>query len=60
MGSFSFAHWLVVLAIVLILFGGGNKLSRMMGDVGKGIKEWRTAVRDDDTPATDHHEGLLK
>ena len=37
MGSFSLTHWLVVLAIILILFGAG-KLPQVMGDFAKGIK----------------------
>ena len=31
MGSMSLMHWLVVLAIILVLFGAG-KLPRVMGD----------------------------
>lgn len=41
MGSFSIWHWLIVLAVVLVLFGGGGKLSRLMGDFGKGLKSFR-------------------
>ena len=37
MGSFSIWHWLIVLAVVLVLFGGGGKISRLMGDFGKGL-----------------------
>src|SRR6516164_877565 len=37
MGSFSLMHWIVVLAIILILFGAG-KLPRVMGDFAKGFK----------------------
>ena len=36
MGSFSMWHWLIVLAIVLLLFGRG-KIPELMGDVAKGI-----------------------
>ena len=54
MGSFSLTHWLVVLAIVLILFGAG-KLPRVMGDFAKGIKNFKVGMKDDDdlaaTPA---------
>ena len=38
MGSFSIWHWLIVLAVILVLFGGGNKISGLMGDFAKGIK----------------------
>lgn len=47
MGSFSIWHWLIVLAVVLILFGGGGKLSRLMGDFGKGLKSFKKQVKED-------------
>lgn len=37
MGSFSIWHWLIVLAVVLLLFGGRGKVSQLMGDFGKGL-----------------------
>ena len=32
MGAFSIWHWLIVLAVVLLLFGGRGKISALMGD----------------------------
>ncbi|MDI6837012.1 twin-arginine translocase TatA/TatE family subunit [Ciceribacter thiooxidans] len=49
MGSFSMWHWLIVLAIVLLLFGRG-KIPELMGDVAKGIKSFKKGMADDDTP----------
>lgn len=49
MGSFSLMHWVVVLAIVLILFGAG-KLPRVMGDFAKGIKAFKAGMREEDEP----------
>jgi sec-independent protein translocase protein TatA len=51
MGSFSIWHWLVVLAVILVLFGGGNKISGLMGDFAKGIKSFKKnmAEREDAT-----------
>ncbi len=55
MGSFSIWHWVIVLAVVLVLFGGGGKLSRLMGDFGKGLKSFKKnmgdskSLSDDDT-----------
>jgi sec-independent protein translocase protein TatA len=40
MGSFSIWHWMVVLLVVLLLFGGG-KVSSLMGDFAKGIKSFK-------------------
>ncbi|MEI8395198.1 MAG: twin-arginine translocase TatA/TatE family subunit [Rhodospirillaceae bacterium] len=46
MGSFSIFHWLVVLAVVMILFGAG-KLPSVMSDVAKGIKAFRAGLKDE-------------
>jgi len=51
MGSFSLVHWLVVLAIVLLLFGGG-KVSSLMGDFAKGIKAFKKNMADESTDAS--------
>ena len=47
MGSFSIWHWLVVLAVVLLLFGGG-KVSGLMGDFAKGIKSFKKNMAEED------------
>lgn len=41
MGTFSLWHWLVVGGIILLLFGGGGKISGMMGDFAKGLKSFK-------------------
>jgi sec-independent protein translocase protein TatA len=46
MGSFSIWHWLVVLMVVLLLFGGG-KVSGLMGDFAKGIKSFKKNMAED-------------
>jgi len=51
MGSMSLMHWLVVLAIVLVLFGAG-KLPRVMGDFAKGIKAFKSGMKEEDEAAT--------
>lgn len=51
MGSLSIWHWLVVLAIVLLLFGGKGKISALMGDIGKGLKNFKQGVKSDDADA---------
>ncbi len=48
MGSFSIWHWLIVLAVVLLLFGRG-KIPELMGDVAKGIKNFKKGMADEDT-----------
>ena len=47
MGTFSIWHWLIVLAVVLVLFGGGGKISRLMGDFGKGLKSFKKGMKEE-------------
>lgn len=49
MGSFSIWHWLIVLAVVLVVFGGGGKISTLMGDFAKGIKSFKKNLEDDES-----------
>ena len=49
MGSLSIWHWIVVIAVVLLLFGRG-KISDLMGDVAQGIKAFKKGMQDDDKP----------
>jgi len=48
MGTFSIWHWIIVLAVVLILFGGGGKIPRLMGDFAKGIKSFKSGLKEDE------------
>lgn len=48
MGTFSIWHWLVVLVVVLILFGGGGKLSRLMGDMARGVNAFKKGLKETD------------
>lgn len=43
----SFSHLLLVLIIVLVVFGAG-RIPRMMGDIGKGVRELRKGLKDED------------
>ena len=52
MGSFSVWHWLIVLAIVLLVFGTG-RISGVMGDMAKGIKNFKKGLADDETDTAD-------
>ena len=49
MGGFSLWHWLIVIAIVALLFGGKGKISGLMGDLAKGIKAFKSGMKDDET-----------
>ena len=48
MGSMSLVHWIIVGAVLLLLFGGKNKISDVMGDVAKGIKSFKKGLSEDD------------
>ena len=50
MGGFSPIH-LLVLAIVAILLLGGGRFSSLMGDVAKGVKNFKKGMVDEDEPA---------
>jgi sec-independent protein translocase protein TatA len=47
MGAFSIWHWLIVLVVVLVLFGGKGKISSLMGDFGKGLKSFKKNMKDE-------------
>jgi len=47
--GFSLWHILIVLLVVLIVFGAG-KLPQIMGDLGKGIKSFKSGLDDAKKP----------
>jgi sec-independent protein translocase protein TatA len=47
MGGLSIWHWLIVGAVVLIVFGGKGKISDIMGDVAKGIKSFKKGLTEE-------------
>jgi sec-independent protein translocase protein TatA len=47
MGSMSIWHWIVVIAVILLLFGRG-KISELMGDVAQGIKSFKKGMAEDE------------
>ena len=47
MGSFSLMHWLVFGVIAILVLGGG-RFSNMMGDVAKGIKQFKKGMAEED------------
>ncbi|MET0311492.1 MAG: Sec-independent protein translocase subunit TatA [Burkholderiaceae bacterium] len=51
MGSFSIWHWLVVLAIVVLVFGT-KKLKNMGSDLGGAVKGFKDGMKDGSTPET--------
>lgn len=52
MGGLSIWHWLVVLAAITIIFGVG-RIGNVMGEVGKGIKNFKSAMNEDEPKKTE-------
>ena len=44
------SEWLIILAIVALIFGTG-KLANVGRDLGGAIKEFKKGIKDDDKPA---------
>jgi sec-independent protein translocase protein TatA len=49
MGGLSIWHWIIIIAVVSLLFGGKGKLSGLMGDLAKGIKAFKSGMKEDET-----------
>tara|TARA_B100000809_G_scaffold150104_1_gene147612 strand:+ start:202 stop:435 length:234 start_codon:yes stop_codon:yes gene_type:complete len=60
MGSFSIWHWLIVLVVVLVLFGGRGKLSQLMGDMAKGITAFKKGLKDENAVEQDDETKVIK
>ena len=52
MGFGSAWHWLIVVAIVLLLFGRG-RISDVMGDFGKGISSFKKGLNEAEKEAAE-------
>ena len=49
MRSLSIWHWLIVLVVVLVVFGGRGKVSGLMGDFAQGIKAFKKGMAEDES-----------
>jgi len=58
MGSLSIWHWLLVIMVVALLFGGRGKISGLMGDLAHGIRNFKEGLKDPQDPKSlaDKHE----
>ena len=43
---------LIILAVVLLLFGGRGKISAIMGDFGKGLRSFKTGLKGEEENAS--------
>lgn len=51
MGEFSPIHWLIVLAIIVLLFGG-KKIPEVMKGLGEGIRHFKDGMSGQNTTQT--------
>ena len=58
MGGLSIWHWLIVIMVVALLFGGKGKISNLMGDLATGIRNFKEGLKDpnDQRSIADKHE----
>ncbi len=50
MGGFSITH-IIVFAVIAVLLLGGGRFSALMGDVAKGVKNFKKGMADEDAAA---------
>jgi sec-independent protein translocase protein TatA len=50
--ALSAAHVIIVVVALLLLFGG-KKIPELMSGIGKGMKDFKKAIKDDDEPVAD-------
>ena len=55
MSSIGVTEILIILAVILLLFGG-KKIPELMKGLGSGIKEFKNAAKDDQTAAKKEEE----
>ena len=56
MGTLSIGHWLIVLAIVLVVFGT-KKLRNIGSDLGGAVKGFKDAMKEGEAPPKAVEEG---
>lgn len=52
MGSFSISHWLIVLIVIVLLFGG-KKIPELAKGLGQGIKAFKKEIESDEEKIAD-------
>jgi sec-independent protein translocase protein TatA len=60
MGIGAWWHWVILLVVVLVLFGGKGKVSDLMGDVAKGIKSFKKGLADEPSEIAENTEKTLQ
>lgn len=51
---------IILLVVAVLVFGGRGRISSIMGDMAKGIRSFRTGLKDeDDEPKTVEKEDMV-
>lgn len=53
MGSVGPLQIIIVLVVAVLVFGGRGRISSIMGDMAKGIRSFRTGLKDDESKPVD-------
>ena len=48
MGTFSIWHIIILIAVLLLVFGRPGKISNLMGDVAKGVKAFKSGMKEEE------------
>ena len=48
LGTLAPIHWIIILVVVLVVFGGRGKLSGIMGDAAKGIRAFKDGLKSEE------------
>jgi sec-independent protein translocase protein TatA len=48
LGAMSPWHWLLIIGVAAVVFGGRGKLSSVMGDAAKGIRAFKDGLKSED------------
>ena len=48
MGAFTPLHWILIIGVVALVFGGRGKISSLMGDTAKGIRAFKEGLKGDE------------
>lgn len=56
MGTFSIWHWLVVLAVIVLVFGT-KKLRTLGGDLGAAVRGFKQGMREDEQTTLEDKDG---
>lgn len=59
MGAIGPWQIVIILVLALLLFGGGGKISSIMGDFAKGIKSFRQGLQDEDKSIEDRGDKAM-